>query len=82
MRIAVHILWPVAHVQTCVKEEGLRTGHEEGLVKGAHVVERAIRGMWEEHRVSSLSGGWAVGLPGSGLTNQADKQVCQLHGLA
>jgi hypothetical protein len=82
MRIAVHILWPVAHIQTCVKEEGLRTGHEVGLVKAALIVERAVRGMGEEHRVFSLGGGWAVGLPGSGLTNQAEKQVCQLHGLA
>jgi hypothetical protein len=78
MRIAVHILWPVAHIQTRVKEEGLRTGHEIGLVKAALIVERAVRGMGEKHRASR----WAVGLPGSGLTNQADKQVCQLHGLA
>jgi len=82
MRIAVHILWPVAHIQTRVKEEGLRTGHEIWLVKAALIVERAVRGMGEKHRVSSPSSGWAVGLPGSGLTNQADKQVCQLHGLA
>ncbi len=82
MRMAVHILWPVAHIQTCIKEEGLRTGHEVGLVKAALIVERAVRRMGEKHRVSYPISGWAVGRPCSGLTNQADKQVCQLHGLA
>jgi hypothetical protein len=69
----VHILRPIADIQAGVKDKRRRTGHEVGPVQAADVVKGAVRGMGQEHGVA-ISARGAVGLPGTGLTSQADEK--------
>ncbi len=85
MTHTVHLIWPVADIQTGIKEEGLGTGHEDGHPVGTLVVQRAVRGMRHEHGESILAGradDWPETVGGTSLSTEDEQERSNDEGQA
>ena len=47
--LTVYKLRPVAHIERGIKEETIRTGHEDGVVTNTLVVETTVCGVRNKH---------------------------------